>query len=68
MLKKILGILTVSILLSLGLGLGGCVEQDGPAEELGENIDDAAAELSEGAENACEELADGVDAEDANCG
>lgn len=49
-------------------GLGACVERDGPAEELGENIDEAAAEVSEGAEDACEELADGVNADDANCG
>lgn len=64
MVKNLLSIATLALLFSLG----ACVEQDGPAEELGENIDEAAAEIQEGAENACEELADGVDAEDADCG
>lgn len=60
---------TLSIIaLATMLGLAGCVDNDGPAEELGESIDDAAAEVSEGVENACEDVADGVDAEDANCG
>ena len=54
--------------LALLFAVGACAEQDGPAEELGENIDEAAAEIQEGAENACEELADGVDAEEADCG
>lgn len=64
MYTKLMSIGVVALL----LGLGACAEQEGPAEEFGENIDEAAAELQEGAENACEELAEGVDAEDANCG
>lgn len=60
-------IMTIGMLMMM-FALGACVEQDGPAEELGENIDEAAAEVRDGAEEACEELADGVNVEDANCG
>lgn len=63
MIRKLLSIATLALLFTLG----ACVDQDGPAEELGENIDEAAAEIQDGAENACEELAEGVDA-DADCG
>lgn len=36
------------------LALGGCQEKEGPAEKVGEKIDQAAAELSERVEKATE--------------
>lgn len=64
MIKRILLIAA----LAFSLTAGACVEQEGPAEELGENIDEAAEEVREGVEETCEELADEVAADDPNCG
>jgi|GEM_PF-4328862 len=40
---------------SMSLGMGGCKEE-GPAEKLGKDIDNAAEEMKEGAEKAAEDL------------
>lgn len=47
--------ITILSLFSLMLVLGACTEQ-GPAEEMGENIDEAAADMSRAAEDAAEEV------------
>ncbi len=51
----------------------GCEEQ-GPAEEMGESLDETGEEIQESAEDAgnavedaCEEAREGVDAEDTDC-
>jgi hypothetical protein len=41
----------------LGAGLSGC-EKKGPAEQAGENIDDAAKDLKQGAEKAADKVED----------
>lgn len=56
------------------LALAGCAENDGPAERLGESIDNATADVRDAAEDvgneledACEEIKEGAGAEDKNC-
>lgn len=47
--------MTILGMFSLMLVLGACNEQ-GPAEEMGERIDEAAADMSRAAEDAAEEI------------
>jgi len=54
---------TVSLLFACGL-LAGCPDNDGPLEEAGEEIDEAADEVGDDIEDAAEEVEDEVD--DAN--
>jgi len=46
--------MTILSLFSLMLVLGAC--NDGPAEEMGEDIDEAAADMSRAVEDAAEEV------------
>ena len=55
-------------------GASGCDSNDGPAEEMGEalddtgdNIQDAADDAGNAIEDACEDAKEGVDAEDTDC-
>jgi predicted small secreted protein len=55
-------------------GLSGCDSDDGPAEEMGQAIDDAgestqdaANEAGNAVEDACEDVKEGVDANDTDC-
>lgn len=49
--------LTLVFVLGLGtLGLGGCGESDGPAENAGEAVDDAAERAGEAIENTGERI------------
>ena len=41
--------------------------EDGSAERLGENIDDAARDAGNAVEDLCEDIRDAVDAADRNC-
>lgn len=45
--------------------LSACSE--GPAEETGENIDDAATDIQNGIEDSCENVKDTLNAEDKDC-
>lgn len=54
-----------SILVSM-FALTAC-EQKGPAEELGENIDEATEDIGNAVEDACENVKDSVDAKDKDC-
>ncbi|MDX1491921.1 MAG: hypothetical protein R3332_11595 [Pseudohongiellaceae bacterium] len=45
--------------------LSACGE--GPAEEMGSNIDDALTETGNRLEDACEDVREAVDASDTNC-
>lgn len=65
--------LNIAALLLSGLFLVAC-EKDGPAERLGESIDDATDELrdsgddmADALEDACEEVKEGVNADDRDC-
>lgn len=50
-----------ALMLALSVGvLAGC-EQQGPAEEAGEDIDEAVEEAGDEMEDAAEEVEDGVD-------
>jgi predicted small secreted protein len=55
-------------------GISGCDTDDGPAEEMGEalddtgeNIQDAAKDAGNAVEDACEDVKEGADAEDTDC-
>jgi predicted small secreted protein len=55
-------------------GLSGCDTDDGPAEEMGQAIDDAGENTQDAAkkagnavEDACEDVKEGVDANDTDC-
>lgn len=55
-------------------GMSGCDTNDGPAEEMGEALDDTGENVQEAAndagnavEDACEDAKEGVDAEDTDC-
>jgi hypothetical protein len=43
------------------LGLCACTDRDGPAEQLGERLDDAADEAGDRIEDAAEELEEAAD-------
>lgn len=65
------GLLTILIVGSFAIA--GC-DRDGPAEEAGESVDEAAERLKENVdeagnkvEDACEDVKEGVDAEDTDC-
>ena len=67
-------LLLLAIVATFGLGTTGCDTNDGPAEEMGEaldetgeNIEDAAADAGNAVEDACEDAKDGVGAEDRDC-
>jgi predicted small secreted protein len=58
----------------LSFGLSGCDTDDGPAEEMGqaiddtgENIQDTANKAANAVEDACEDVKEGVDATDTDC-
>lgn len=44
----------------------GC-DNDGPMENAGEAIDDAAQDMGDAVENACEDIKEGAGAEDEDC-
>lgn len=63
----------IAALILSGLFVVAC-ENDGPAERLGESIDDTVDEVRDGGDkvadavdDACEDLKDAVDAENRNC-
>lgn len=54
--------------------VAGCDVDEGPAEEMGESLDEAGEEVQESTsdagnavEDACEDVREGVDAEDTDC-
>lgn len=49
----------LAAILIAGFGLAGC-EQDGPAEDLGERVDDAVDEARDAAEDAADEVDDAL--------
>lgn len=62
--KKTSKTLSFLMILALGLGAGflvGCEREEGPAEELGESIDDAVDELKDDGENLGDKIGDAVD-------
>ncbi|MDP1931151.1 MAG: hypothetical protein Q8L60_06825 [Gammaproteobacteria bacterium] len=56
--------ITMLFLVSL-MGLTACNE--GPAERLGRDIDDAATDAANAIEDVCEDVRDAVNARDPNC-
>jgi len=57
-----------------GFGVSGCDSDDGPAEEMGQALDDTGEEIQDAAEDAgnavedaCEDAKEGVDADDTDC-
>ena len=61
--KRLIGIGLSVFALSLGsIGLTGCeAEPDGPAEELGEDVDDAADDAADSVDDAADDVQDEVD-------
>lgn len=53
------------IVLTAALTLTAC--NDGPAEQAGEKIDNAATDAGNAIEDACEDAKEGVNAEDQDC-
>ena len=62
---KIHQLLLVAIVAAFGLA--GCETSDGPAEEMGEAVDETGENVKDAAEDACEDVKEGVDAEDTDC-
>lgn len=58
-------ILLSTLLISM-FALAAC-EQKGPAEELGEKIDNAATDAGNAIEDACEDVKDAAGAKDKDC-
>ena len=56
----------VTLILLAAAGLYACEEQ-GPMEELGEDIDQAAEEMGQAVDDACENIKEGAGAEDTDC-
>ena len=53
------------LLFAFVISLTAC--EDGSAERLGENIDNAARDAGNAVEDLCEDIKDAVDAADRNC-
>ncbi|MEQ8207433.1 MAG: hypothetical protein RIA65_14770 [Woeseia sp.] len=58
--------LTMAALLLTGILAAGC-DNDGPMENAGEAIDEAATDIGNATEDACEDIKEGAGAEDTNC-
>lgn len=58
--RKAFLLMTVAVL-SLGLATTGCQDNDGPAEDLGESIDDAVDDAGDAIEDAADEVEDAAD-------
>jgi predicted small secreted protein len=48
-------------------GISGCDTNDGPAEEMGEALDDTATDAGNAVEDACEDVKEGAGADDTDC-
>jgi predicted small secreted protein len=62
---KIHHLLLLSIVAAFGVA--GCDTNDGPAEEMGEALDDTGEDIEDAAKEACEDAKEGVDADDTDC-
>lgn len=58
--------LTMAALLLTGILAAGC-DNDGPMENAGEAIDEAATDIGNAAEDACEDVKEGAGAADTDC-
>jgi hypothetical protein len=58
--RKILLLLSIAVL-SFGLVTTGCEDNRGPAEKMGESIDDAIDEAGDAIEDAADEVEDAVE-------
>lgn len=56
---------TIAVLLFSGFMLSAC--DDGPAERMGESIDNAVNDAGNAVEDVCEDVRDAVNAADRNC-
>ncbi|PWK51724.1 hypothetical protein [Pleionea mediterranea] len=56
-----------ALLIAATFALAGCDQDDGPAEEAGEKIDEVATDVENKVEDACEELKEKADAKDQDC-
>ncbi|KAA9132709.1 hypothetical protein F3N42_05710 [Marinihelvus fidelis] len=63
--KNIRMMLTLSVFLA-AFSLAAC-EQQGPFEEAGEKIDEAAEDAGNAVEDACEDIKDAAGAQDKDC-
>ena len=59
--RKLLGAAVFSAAAMVGMGLPACDSDDGPAEELGEKIDESAEEVGENIEEVGDELEEAGD-------
>ena len=60
-------ILLSVLALMFTLGLTACDMNEGPAEEVGENIDNAMTDAGNAVEDLCEDAKEGMNAEDEDC-
>ncbi len=58
--RKAFLLMTVAVL-SLGLATTGCQDNQGPMEDLGEEVDDAADDAADAVEDAADEVEDATD-------
>nr|WP_183410080.1 hypothetical protein [Litorivivens lipolytica] len=47
--------------------LSGCEREEGPMEEMGENMDEAATDFGNAVEDTCEDAKEGAGAKDTDC-
>ena len=58
--------LIATLALTALMGIAGC-ERSGPAERLGERIDDATEEIGDTVDDACEDIKEAAGADNDNC-
>lgn len=54
-------------MLMLAPVLSGCEREQGPMEEMGESMDEAATDFGNAVEDECEEMKERMDAKDTDC-
>ncbi|MFP8967306.1 hypothetical protein ACKC9G_12055 [Pokkaliibacter sp. CJK22405] len=57
----------VALTAMMGFGLAACDNNDGPAEQMGEKIDNATTDAGNAIEDACEKTKENVGASDTDC-
>jgi hypothetical protein len=55
------------VALVAAFGIAGCDVDDGPVEETGQALDDAAEDTANAVEDACEDVKEGAGADDTDC-
>lgn len=60
-------LLLLAIVAGTGFGIAGCDSNDGPAERMGQAVDETGEDIQDAAKDACEDAKESVGAEDTDC-